>query len=85
MGRLSGPHFELGFQLDSIATMGRKAVEQYGEKSEAIVGVLTKAVSLDCDDQAAHAAPLLGKKRFRGKYREGPWNQKNESRQLVNS
>ena len=62
MGRLSGPHFELGFQLDSIATMGRKAVEQYGEKSEAIVGVLTKAVSLDCDDQAAHAAPLLGKK-----------------------
>ena len=76
MGRLSGPHFELGFQLDSIATMGRKAVEQYGEKSEAIVGVLTKAVSLDCDDQAAHAAPLLGKKRFRGKYREGPWNQK---------
>ena len=66
----------LGFQLDSIATMGRKAVEQYGEKSEALVGVLTKAVSLDCDDQAAHAAPLLGKKRFREKYREGPWNQK---------
>ena len=56
--------------------MGRKAVEQYGEKSEALVGVLTKAVSLDCDDQAAHAAPLLGKKRFREKYREGPWNQK---------
>ena len=33
VGRLSGPHFELGFQLDSIATLGRKAVEQHGEKS----------------------------------------------------
>ena len=27
-------HFELGFQLDSIGTLGRKAVEQHGEQSE---------------------------------------------------
>ena len=26
-------------------------------------------VSLDCGDEAAQAAPLLGRKRFRGKYR----------------
>ena len=26
-------HFDIGFQLDSIATMGRMAVEQHGEKS----------------------------------------------------
>ena len=26
-------HFDIGFQSDSIATMGRMAVEQHGEKS----------------------------------------------------
>ena len=30
VGRLSGPHFELDFQLDSIATMGRMAMERKG-------------------------------------------------------
>ena len=32
-------HSDIGFQLDSVATMGRMAVEQHGEKSEKIVGV----------------------------------------------
>ena len=36
------------------------AVEQHGEKSE-------KIVSLDCGDEAAQAAALLGRKWFRGK------------------
>ena len=32
VGRLSGSHFELGFSVSSIATMGRKAMEQQGER-----------------------------------------------------
>ena len=34
VGRLSGTHFELGFSVNAIATLGRKAIEQHGEKSD---------------------------------------------------
>ena len=30
----SGTHFELGFSVNAIATLGRKAIEQHGEKSD---------------------------------------------------
>ena len=30
---MKAEHFDIGFQLDSIATMGRMAMEQHGEKS----------------------------------------------------
>ena len=47
-------------------------MERQGEKSEKIVGVLTMVVSLDCGDEAAQAASLLGRKRFGGRKREEP-------------
>ena len=28
------PHFELGFSVNAIATLGKKAIEQHGEKSD---------------------------------------------------
>ena len=34
VGRLSESHFELGFSVNAIATLGRKAIEQHGEKSD---------------------------------------------------
>ena len=42
-------------------------------------------VSLDCGDEAAQAAPLLGRKWFRGSIMQEPWKQKVEkwSKQLV--
>ena len=34
VGRLSETRFELGFSVNAIATLGRKAIEQHGEKSD---------------------------------------------------
>ena len=34
VGRLSRTHFELGFSVNAIATLGKKAIEQHGEKSD---------------------------------------------------
>ena len=37
------------------------------------------AVSLDCGDEKAQAAALLGRKRFGGRKHEGPWNKTRKS------
>ena len=34
VGRLSRTHFELGLSVNAIATLGRKAIEQHGAKSD---------------------------------------------------
>ena len=60
------------YSVISIPTLRRKVMERQGEKSEKIVGVLTMVVSLDCGDEAAQAASLLGRKRFGGRKREEP-------------
>ena len=41
------------------------------------------AVSLDCGDEAAQAAALLGRKRFGGRKHEGPWKQTDQIGQLA--
>ena len=64
VGRLSGPHFELGFQLDSIATMGRMAMERKGagvSKTVLLNNVFTLTVSV-----IASRLPACGGKRFGG-------------------
>ena len=42
-------------------------------------------VSLDCGDEAAQAAPLLGRKRFRGRYHENHGNKPSRLDSVVKS
>ena len=68
VGRLSGSHSDIGFQLDSIATMGRKVREQkkcMGQQNS-IVENCWHFLTIKS------AAQLLGTSRFGGKYHEPP-------------
>ena len=66
-------HSDIGFQLDSIATMGRKARERHGEKSARIVW-LNNVCTLTVSVVASRLQGCGGKTCLWGKYHaKRPW------------